>query len=151
MRSRLLVPVLALAAMTAVLSAQTFNLKLGQWEYSISGMKIPPEMLANLPPAARAQMEQMMKQSQTHRSCLTAQDLKDLNLGKNDDDDCKVTSKKITGSTADVTVKCEDHTQTMHYEALSPESVRGTLKRTGGEGPAEMTITGKWIAAACKE
>jgi len=32
MRSRLLVPVLALAAMTAVLSAQTFNLKLGQWE-----------------------------------------------------------------------------------------------------------------------
>jgi len=79
--------------------------------------------------------------------------LKDLDLGKNDDgdDDCKVTSKNITGSTADVTVKCEDHTQTMHYEALSPESVRGTLKRTGGERPAEMTITGKWVAATCKE
>ena len=146
MRSRLLVPALVLATMTAMLSAQAFDLRLGQWEYTIN-MKMPPEVLAKLPPAARAQFQQ----PQTNKSCLTAEDLKELNLGKGDDDDCKVTSKKITGNVADVVTKCEDHTQTMHYEALSRESVRGTIKTTGGNGPSEIALTGKWVAAACKE
>ena len=152
MRIRFMFHALAAAAVTATLSAQAFDLRLGQWEYTISGMKMPPEVLAKMPPSARAQMELMMKQPQTNRSCLTAQDLKDLNLGKHDDDDdCKVTSKKITGSVADITVTCDDHTQTMHYEALSRESVRGTVKMAGGNAPSEVNITGKWIAAACKE
>ena len=153
MRVRLLLPILAVAA-TVVLSAQAFDLRLGQWEYTVSGMKLPPELLAQLPPAARAQAEQAMKQGGGGRSCLTAQDLKDLNLGKTDDEDCKVTSKKITGNVADVTIKCEGerpHTQSVRYEALSRESVRGTIKTTAGDGPSEMTVTGKWIAAACKE
>ena len=145
MRIRFLLPVLALVAATTILSAQAFDLKLGQWEYAIT-MKMPPEALAKLPPATRA----MMQQPQTNRSCLTAEDLKELNLGKNDDDECTVTSKKITGNAADVVVKCDNGTRTIHYEALSRESVRGTLKATGGDGPSEMTITGKWIAAACK-
>jgi hypothetical protein len=154
MRSRLLFPALALAALTAVLSAQAFDLRLGQWEYTISGMKMAPEALAKMPPSARASMEQMMKQSHTNRSCLTAQDMKDLNLAKSDDEDCKVTAKKITGSVADITTTCtgdDPHTQTMHYEALSRESMRGTIKMSGGNGPSEMNITGKWVAAACKE
>jgi hypothetical protein len=153
MRIRLLVPVLV-AAVTAVLSAQAFDLRLGQWEYSISGMKLPPELLAQLPPEARAQAEQAMRQAGNNRSCLTAQDLKDLNLGKNDDEDCKVTSKKLTGNAADIVITCtgdEPRTQTIHYEALSRESVRGTIKVKGGSGPSEMAITGKWVAAACKE
>lgn len=149
MRSRVFVPALVLAAMTAVLSAQAFDLKLGQWEYTIN-IKMPPEMLAKLPPSARAQMQQ----PQTNRSCLTAQDLKDLSLAKSDDDDCTVTSKKITGNVADVTMTCtgdEPHTQTMHYEALSRESMRGTIRMTGANRPSEMAITGKWITTACKE
>jgi hypothetical protein len=154
MRIRLQLAVLAASVLTAVLSAQSFDLRLGQWEYTIGGMKMAPEVLAKMPPSARAAMEQMMKQPQAHRSCLTAQDLKDLNLAKDDDDDCKVTAKKITGSVADITTTCsgnEPHTQTMHYEALSRESVRCTIKTTGGNMPSEMTITGKWVAAACKE
>ena len=143
MRIRLLLAVFVTAA-SAILSAQAFDLKLGQWEYSIT-MKMPPEALASLPPAARA----MMQQAQTNRSCLTAEDLKELNLGKNDDD-CKVTSKKITGNVADVVTKCDGGTRTIHYEALSRESVRGTIKSTGGDGPSEIAITGKWVAAACK-
>ena len=146
MRSRLLFPALALAATTAVLSAQAFDLKLGQWEYAIT-MKMPPEVLAKLPAAARAQMSQ----PQTNRSCLTAADLKDLNLAKSDDDDCKVTSKKITGNVADITMTCDDHAQTVHYEALSRESLRGTIKMTGGGRSGDIAIAGKWVAAACKE
>ena len=144
MRIRLLLAALSTAAVTAVLSAQSFDLRLGLWEYAIT-MKMPAEMLANLPPAARAQFER----PQTNRSCLTAEDLKDLNLGKNDEG-CKVASKKITGNAADIVMKCNSGTQTLHYEALSPESMRGTLKMQGGDGPSEMAITGKWIAAACK-
>ena len=145
MRIRLLVPVFV-AAVTALLSAQAFDLRLGQWEYTIT-LKMPPDALAKLPPAARAQMQQ----PQTSRSCLTAQDLKDLNLAKSDEEDCKVTSKKITGNVADITMTCAERTQTMHYEALSRDSMRGTVKVQGGDGPSEMSIAGKWVAAACKE
>ena len=154
MRNRLLFAALAMAAASVMLSAQAFDLRLGQWEYTISGMKMAPEVLAKMPPAARAAMEQAMKQPQTNHSCLTAQDMKELNLGKSDDEDCKVTAKKITGNVADITTTCagdEPHTQTMHYEALSRESMRGTIKIAGGNAPSEMTITGKWVATACKE
>ena len=150
MPNRLLVAVALLLA-TVALSAQAFDLKLGQWEYTMSNIKMPPEMLAKMPPSARAAMEKMNTQPQTHRSCLTAEDLKNINLGKTDDEDCTVTSKKITGNVADVAMKCEKRTETMHFEALSRESVRGTVKFTGGEGPSEVTLTGKWVAAACKE
>ena len=154
MRMGLFLVVPVVAAATAALSAQAFDLRLGQWAYTISGMKMAPEALAKMPPSARAAMEQMMKQPQTNRSCLTAEDLKELNLAKSDDEDCKVTAKKITGSVADITTTCtgyNPHTQTMHFEALSRESVRGIMKVTGGNGPSEVTITGKWVAAACKE
>ena len=142
------------AALAVGVSAQSFDLRLGQWEYTVSGMKFPPQMLAKLPAASRAQAEEMMKRPSTHRSCLTAEDLKDLNLAKSDDDECKVTAKKITGTVADVTMTCtgdSPRTQTIHYEALSRESFRGTMKSTGGDGPSEMSIAGKWVAAACKE
>ena len=145
MRTRLLLSALVATAVTAAVSAQSFNLRLGQWEYSIT-MKMPPEMLAGLPPAARAQFER----PQTNRSCLSAQDLQDLNLGRTDND-CKAVSKKITGNAADIVMKCNGGTQTLHYEALSPESMRGTLKMQGGDGPSEMNITGKWVAAACSQ
>jgi hypothetical protein len=149
MRNWLLFPALIFAAMTAVLSAQAFDLRLGQWEYTIN-LKMPPEMLAKLPPAARAQMQQ----PQTNRSCLTAQDLKEMNIGGSDDEDCKVTSKKIAGTVGDVIMTCtgdRPRTQTIHFEALSRESLRATIKMTGGNGPSEVTTVGKWIAAACKE
>ena len=154
MRIGLFFVVPVVVAASAALSAQAFDLRLGQWEYTISGMKMAPEALAKMPPSARAAMEQMAQHPQTNRSCLTAQDLKELNLAKSDDEDCKVTAKKITGSVADVTTTCtgdNPHTQTMHFDALSRESVRGTMKITGGNMASEMTITGKWVAAACKE
>ena len=147
MRIRLLVLVLAPVVVAVIASAQGgFDVKLGEWEYTIN-MKATPEMLARLPPEARA----VMAKPQTSRSCLTAQELKDLNLGASHDEDCKLVSKKIANGIADVVVKCDDHTQTMHYEAVSRESVRGTIKMSGGDGPSEVSLTGKWIGTACKE
>lgn len=153
MRARLLFTAVAAAVATFALSAQGFDLRLGQWEYTIS-ITLPPEMLAKMPPAARAAAGELQK-PQMNRSCLTAQDLKDLNLNPTDDDDaCKVTSKKVTGNAVDITMRCtgdEPRTQTMHMEALSRESLRGTMKAVGGDGPSDVTITGKWIGATCKE
>ena len=140
------------AATTALLYAQSFDVKVGQWEYTLSGMKIAEAELAKMPPAIRAQIEASMKNGTTNRSCLTAKDLQELNLG-NTDESCKVTSRKITPTTADIVMTCggnDPRTQTMHFEALSRESVRGTIKSTGGDGTTEMTITGRWLAAECK-
>ena len=145
MRIRLLFAALVTTAATAAVSAQSFNPKLGQWEYTIN-MKMPPEVLAGIPAAAR---EQFLR-PQTTRSCLTAQDLSDLRLGRTEES-CQVVSKKITGNAADIVMKCRGGTQTMHYEVLSPESIRGTITTSGGEGPGEMTIAGKWVAAACTQ
>jgi hypothetical protein len=97
-----------------------------------------------------------MKQPSTYKSCLTAKDLKDVNLGKpeEDDDECKVTSKKMTATTADIVMTCtgdQPRTQTVHYDALSRESLRGTIRMATKTGPAEMTLTGKWIATVCTE
>jgi Protein of unknown function (DUF3617) len=117
-------------------------------------MRVPPGDLAQLPPAARAQAEATMKRAATNRNCLTAEDLRELNLSKTDDEDCKVTSKKVTGTTADITMTCtgdKPRTQTMHDEMLSRESMRGTIKTTSASGPSDLTITGKWIGAVCKE
>ena len=141
------------AATAALLHAQSFDVKVGQWEYTLSGMKIAEAELAKMPPAIRAQIEASMKNNTTNRSCLTAKDLRELNLANTDDEGCKVTSRKITATTADIAMTCggnDPRTQTMHFEALSRESVRGTIKSTGGAGTTEMTITGKWLAAECK-
>src|SRR5436190_5852793 len=117
MRIGLFIVVPVAVAASAALSAQAFDLRLGQWEYTVGDMKMAPEALTKMPPSARAAMEKMMKQPQKNRSCLTAEDLKELNLAKSDDEDCKVTAKKITGSVADFTTTCtgdNPHTQTMH-------------------------------------
>jgi hypothetical protein len=50
MRIGLLFVVPVVVAATVALSAQAFDLRLGQWEYTISGMKMAPEALAKMPP-----------------------------------------------------------------------------------------------------
>lgn len=64
--------------------AESFNIKPGAWEMSVttvtSGMKLSPELSAKMAPQ-RAHMEQMMKaregkpHTMTTRSCITQEDL----------------------------------------------------------------------------
>ncbi len=135
--------------------AQSFNLRTGQWDFTMTGMASVLGDLSQLPPEARAQLEAAAKQPQNYKSCVTAQDLNDLSLGQVDDDeDCKVTAKKISGTTADVTRECtgdDKHTETIHYEAVSPESLRATINSVSARGKGTITITGKWVGATCKE
>jgi hypothetical protein len=62
-----------------------------------------------------------------------------------------VTSKKITGNVRRRRHEMRrPHADDALRGAVARERARH-MKMTGGNGPSEVTITGKWVAAACKE
>ena len=149
--------VVALAVMTSgtFLLAQGFSARTGAWTFTVT-MKgaMPTE---GLPPAARAAIEAQMSQPQTMNSCVTAEDLKRLKLGNTDEDNdenCKVLSSKFTATTADLTRQCtgdEAYTETLHFEAPTPQTLTGTITRKTAKGETAIKMAGKWTAAQCKD
>lgn len=146
----------ALVLAAAYASAQSFNLRTGQWSFTMTGMETMLGDLSQLPPDARAQLQAAAKGSQNYMGCVTAEDLTDLSFGRVDEEDeeCTVTAKTISATVADVTRGCtgdNTRTETMHYEATSPQTLRATIASVSASGKGTLTITGKWIAATCKE
>jgi hypothetical protein len=88
---------------------------------------------------------------------VTAEDLKSLKLGKtndSDDDNCKVVSSKITATSGDVVRECKGdmpRTETAHYEAPTPQTMKAHILTKSATGTMTVDVTGKWIAAACRE
>lgn len=76
--------------------AESFNVKTGAWEVTstgmTTGMMIPPEIFANMPPDRRAKLEQAMQarsaQPKTHvkKVCITQKDLDQNNLIREEDE-----------------------------------------------------------------
>jgi hypothetical protein len=138
----------------AALLAQGFNLRTGSWSFT---MTIKGMAMDGLPPDVRAQLEKELSKPQTFTSCITAEDLKNMNLGKTDDSDgekCKTTSSKITGTAADITRQCtgdEAGTETSHFEAPTPQTLTGIVTKKTAQGTSTMNLTGKWVAAKCSE
>lgn len=139
----------------ATLVAQGFDLRTGAWSITMTIDGAMP--MDGLPPAARANLEAQLKEPQTFTSCVTPADLKDLSLGKpdeRDDDECSVVSIKSTGKVADVTRKCagdEPSTSTSHFEAPTPETLRGAVSRKSARGTMTVNLSGKWVAETCEE
>ncbi len=157
--SRLLASVLcALVVFAAIAYAQSFNLRTGQWDFTmnIAGSGGRGD-LSQLPANVRAQIEAELKKPLNYKSCITAEDVKNLSLGKQDDDDdeeCKVTARKITATVADMTRECagdNKRTETGHFVATSPETLRATINVVSANGPSSITLAGKWIGAVCTE
>ena len=146
---------LVLAA-AATLAAQTFDIKPGEWQMTVVMDGTMGDSSA-LPPAARAKLLEEMKKPHTVTDCITAEDIADVNLGKYDDDDdeqCRVTSKKFTAGSADVVRTCtgdEARTETMHIVATSREAFHATSKIVGPDRNATVTMDGKWIGSTCKD
>lgn len=141
----------AALAIATVVFAQTLQLRTGEWDFTMTGLGSALGG-ANLTPQARAQLEQ----PQRYKSCLTKEDVATLNLGPptDEDEDCQVTSHKVTGKTADITRTChgdQERTEQMHIEALSNESLHATIDMTSARGKAHLTIDGKWIGAMCTD
>lgn len=175
-----LVFVLALVGASIVCAADPtpLNLKVGEWEYSVtmkmSGMpqmpqqmpQIPPDQLAKLPPEQQARIEAMMKNAgnmasgkpTVNRHCLKKEDLANFNptsMSKT----CKTTITSSSDSRFEAKVECNDPdnktSSTIVAEALSAESMKFTMVSSGTANghPMNMTVngTGKWLSAACSD
>jgi hypothetical protein len=140
-------------AVGATLLAQGFALRTGAWSFTMTMQGGMP--LEGLPAATRAQIEAEMNKPQTFRSCVTAEDLKNLNLGRtedSDDEDCKTVASNVTATAADITRQCtgdEPSTETSHFEAATPQTLKGTVTKKGAKGTMTMNLTGKWVGPKC--
>ncbi len=151
--------------------AESLNVKPGAWEMTVttvaSGMKLSPEMAANMTPAQRAQMEQMMKaregkpHTMTVPSCLTKEDVSQDRIIKemeDEDDDAEVNCKVkvISKSSSKLVIDqiCPgppSSTGHLTIEAKTPESLVATGDRNlKGSGKAHLDIKGKWLRASCE-
>lgn len=141
--------------LTVTLFAQGFNMRTGAWEFNMTTSGAMP--MDGVPPEMRAQIEAEMRKPRTFRSCVTAEDLKSLKLGKtddSDDDDCKVVTSKITATAGDVVRQCAGdmpRTETAHYEAPTPQTVNANISTKSATGTMTMTIAGKWVGAKCSD
>ena len=134
----------------AGLLAQGFSLRTGSWSFT---MTMQGMSLEGLPPEVQAEL----KKPQTFASCVTAEDLKDLNVGRppdSDDEDCKTVSSKITATVADLTRQCSGDnagTETQHFEAATPQTLRGTIVKKTAAGTTTISLSGKWVGPTCTE
>jgi hypothetical protein len=139
----------------ALLFAQGFNVRTGTWQFTITMKGDMP--LEGVPPEMQAQIRAQLSKPQVTTSCITAEDLKQLRLGRSDDGDeetCKVLSSRLTATTADFTRECtgdEAYTETVHFEAASPQVLTGNIVRKTAGGTMSIAMAGKWAAAQCME
>jgi len=146
---------IGIVSLTVVVFAQAFNARVGTWEFTVAMQGAIP--MEGVPPEMRAQIEAEMRKPKVYKSCVTAEDLKSLKLGKtsdSDDDECHVVTSNITATAGDVVRECtgdKPRTDTAHYEAPTPQTLKAHISSKSSTGTMTMNVTGKWIAAACRE
>ncbi|HWZ81932.1 MAG TPA: DUF3617 domain-containing protein [Terriglobales bacterium] len=134
---------------SSAFAADTFvrpNIKTGLWEitetHTMTGMPampaIPPEALANMTPEQRAQMEEHMKsmgggpKTTTRKDCVTKEKLdKDMAFDEKRPE-CTRTVISSSSSMTEMKIHCQEKDTTsdgtFKFEALSSESVKGTVR-----------------------
>ena len=163
-----IVSALIVSACTAGLLAQAapqLNVRTGLWEITTvmkMGGDMPKMDLSQVPPAQRAQMEAMMKQmmsdrTDTSKSCVTAEDLKDGSFMTGGDDvQCQQVIAVNTRTALESTVTCKGEramTGKLRVDAPTPTAMNAKMNATstddGRTMTIDMTMTGKWLAADC--
>ena len=147
--------------------ADTLDVKLGLWETTsttqTTGMampEIPPEVLSQMPPDQRAQVEAMMKgspMSDTMRHCVTQQDLEDaFKIDQMPEENCKHTVVTSTSKLQEAKLECTGEqagSGTFRVEAVNNETVKGAMDMRMGSGQDSMAMKssfiGKWLGAEC--
>jgi hypothetical protein len=165
---------LALFALTLALApavpvaAQKLDVKMGLWEATTlvqtSGM--PPMDTSTLTPQQRAQLEaataaagKMAARPHVVKECLTKEKMAKGGLFQQDkQDNCTHTVLTDTAAELGVKFSCsagdgETTSGEWHFQATSPESVKGTGQMTMARGAQSMkastSVTAKWISASC--
>jgi hypothetical protein len=154
-----------LAGLTAVLAAQgapKMNVKMGLWEMTstmamsgdmpgVDSSKMSPEQQAQM----RAAMASMANKPTTTQSCLTKEKFENGQMMAKDN--CKQTLVTNTSTAYDVKVECNQNgtmsTGTMHFEAPTPETVKGKFDMQSTTQGKTMNITGnitgKFVSTDC--
>jgi hypothetical protein len=152
---------------------QPIKAKLGLWEITatsssqMSGMpampSIPPEKLAQMPPAQRAQVEAMLKQASgaptvtTTQTCITQEKLDKAQFNQ-ERGSCKRTIVNSTSKLLEMHLECVDEkgnqsTSDVKYEVTGDNTMKGTNKiKANASGHAinmNIDLSGKWLAADC--
>jgi hypothetical protein len=150
-----------------LLAAEKLAAKAGLWE-TTSTMNmggavmpaLPPEMLANLPPAQRAQVELAMKaasgQPVTGRSCVSDKDLTEgafRQQGQQQDMKCTFNVVSSTAKRQESTFQCSTPTGPadgkMTVDVLDPGLVKGIMQVKAQQMSMELKFDAKWLGADC--
>ena len=148
------------AAVAARADSPALNVKPGLWEMTlhVSGLTIPEEQLARLPPEQRAKVQAMLgeaAQAHTMKTCLTQEKLARGVFGPDaSHPECKRSMTGNTGSALDMQVECKladgAMSSSMHVEAPNPETMKGkTVMTRANQAPMTSTVDGRWLAADC--
>lgn len=164
--------ILALAAVgSSIISAQSLNVRPGQWETTVNGATpggaaaaLPPGVLDRLPPDQRAKIEAQMKaagQARTNTStgCVTKEDVAKGFQPANVPQSCKYEVTLSTASQLKMTMTCETDktkgTGTIQVDAVDSENVKGSMQSAmsvnGQTMNTNMTFTSKWVGPTCSE
>jgi hypothetical protein len=147
------------------------NIKTGLWEitetHAMTGMPpmpaIPPETLANMTPEQRAQMEAHMKslggtpKTTTRKNCVTKEKLEKNTAFGDNRNECTRTVLSSSSTMTEVKIHCAAKEMTsdgtVKFQALTPESVKGTVRMvmTGHDHTMhmDMDFTSKYLGPAC--
>jgi hypothetical protein len=148
--------------------AATLDVKPGLWEVSTQGETtgmppIPPQMLAQMSPAQRAQMmaamQGRMNQPTVSRSCITQKMIdRGMSFDRPGNDHCTQTVVGSSRHSLDLRVVCtgeqqEKTTGSLHVDATSRESISGAFNMVSTDGTNTMTmkrtLQGKWLGSDC--
>jgi hypothetical protein len=153
---------LVLTALPLVSQAATLDIKTGAWEVTtttaMSGMPMPKEALAKMPPEQRAKVEASMRaqagqgKPQTSRSCVTREDLDRGQLGHSDKPNCK--RKVITQNAGhlemeEVCTGPEPSKSHFKFDATSNERYTGSIDMLRGDSKVHVDLSGRWLSATC--
>ena len=146
------------------LAADSFNAKPGAWEMNVitvtNGNPIPAEVLAQLTPEKRAELEASMKaregkpDSHTFQTCVTQKDL-DQNSMIRSDGDSKCTRKVVSKSSTKIVIEqtCpapRASTGKASIEAKTPETLLAIIDTVqGSSGKIHVDMKGRWMGASC--
>ena len=162
-----LIPISFLPGMESDARADSFNAKPGAWEMThsglSSGMLVPPDVLAKMPPEQRTNFEQAMQTragksgSRAIKSCVTKEDLEQNRIikGEEDEEQPECATKVLAKSAGKLVIErsCPPPRASvtrMTMEAQTPETIVANIDmERAGSGTVHIDIKGRWLGASC--
>jgi hypothetical protein len=161
--------VLLAGMMSAADTVTPLDLRPGLWEGTTTIERngtppIPPELLSRMTPEQKAELEARIKagpsqgsQTNSHKQCVTKQDLQKPFIFGQDNGLCQRTVVSASSSKQEFRIACSgaiyEAAGIVRVEAIDREHVKFTSEVTSGDGPHPMKIKvtglGKWVGEAC--